>query len=145
VNLGSLLRASVTGTVARVTEAPGPGPFSQLLGFRLVAIDDEGATMEADPGPDHCNGGGILHGGYLSALLDSATGWAVHSSIPAGTPAPHVQLTVQYVRAGVPGETLTCRARCVAVGRRIASAEAEITQGGRVIARAVTSHAVLSR
>jgi acyl-CoA thioesterase len=121
----------------------GPGPFSRLLGFRLVELVDDGAVMEADPGPEHCNGGGILHGGYLSALLDSATGWAVHSRVAAGTPAPHVQLTVQYVRAGLPGSTLVCRARCITAGRRVASAEAEITQGGRVVARAMTSHAVL--
>lgn len=124
-------------------DGTGPGPFSQLLGFRLVELVDDGAVMEADPGPEHCNGGGILHGGYLSALLDSATGWAVHSRVAAGTPAPHVQLTVQYVRAGLPGTTLVCRARCITAGRRVASAEAEITQGGRVVARAVTSHAVL--
>ena len=123
----------------------GPGPFSQLLGFRLVRADEEGAVMEAEPAAEHCNGGGILHGGYLSALLDSATGWAVHASLPAGTPAPHVQLTVQYVRAAVPGTTLVCTARCVSAGRRIGAGEAEIHQGGRLVARAVTSHAVLSR
>lgn len=125
-------------------EGNGPGPFTQFLGFRLVKVDDDGAVMEADPGPEHCNGGGILHGGYLSALLDSATGWAVHARLPEGVPAPHVQLTVQYVRAGLPGSRLTCEARCSGAGRRIASAEAEITQDGRLLARAVTSHAVLS-
>ncbi|MCW2814028.1 MAG: PaaI family thioesterase [Nocardioides sp.] len=123
----------------------GPGPFSQLLGFRLVSADADGAVMEAEPAAEHCNGGGILHGGYLSALLDSATGWAVHASLPAGTPAPHVQLTVQYVRAAVPGTTLVCTARCVAAGRRIGAGEAEIHQGGRLIARALTSHAVLTQ
>ena len=122
----------------------GPGPFSQLLGFHLVRADEDSAVMEAEPGAEHCNGGGILHGGYLSALLDSATGWAVHASLPAGVPAPHVQLTVQYVRAAAPGTTLVCTARCVSAGRRIAAAEAEIHQGGRLVARAVTSHAVLS-
>ena len=121
----------------------GPGPFSALLGFRLVSATDEGAVIEADPTAEHCNGGGILHGGYLSALLDSATGWAVHARVPDGVPAPHVQLTVQYVRAALPGSTLVCTARCISAGRRIASAEAEVHQDGRVVARAVTSHAVL--
>ncbi len=121
----------------------GPGPFAVLLGFRVLQADDDGSLVEADPLPEHLNGGGIVHGGYLTALLDSATGWAVHAKIPAGVPAPHVQLSVQYVRAALPGTTLVCRGRCVSAGRRIASAEAEITQGDRVIARAVTSHAVL--
>lgn len=121
----------------------GPGPFAQLLGFRPIRADEDGSLVEADPLPEHLNGGGIVHGGYLTALLDSATGWAVHAHVPIGVAAPHVQLTVQYVRAAVAGETLICRGRCVKAGARIASAEAEITQGDRVIARAVTSHAVL--
>jgi acyl-CoA thioesterase len=57
--------------------------------------------------------------------------------------APHVALSIQYVRAAVPGVTLVCRGRAAGVGRRIGSTDAEITQDGRVVARAVASHAVL--
>jgi acyl-CoA thioesterase len=121
----------------------GPGPFSAHLGFRVVRADEAGALIEVDPRPEHLNGGGIVHGGFLTSLLDSATGWAVHAHVPVGTAAPHVQLSVQYIRAATLGTTLVCRGRCITAGRRIASAEAEITQGDRVIARAVTSHAVL--
>jgi uncharacterized protein (TIGR00369 family) len=129
----------VTDEQARLS----PGPFTAQLGFRIVRADEDGSVVEADPGPEHLNGGGIVHGGYLTTLLDCATGWAVHAHLPPGVPAPHVQLSVQYVRAAVAGQTLVCHGRCLTAGRRIASAEAEITQGDRVIARAVTSHAVL--
>ncbi len=125
-------------------DVPAPGPFSALLGFRYISVADGTAVVEADPGPEHTNGGGIVHGGFLSALLDTTTGWAVHANVEPGTAAPHVQLSVQYVRAALPGEVLVCRGTALAVGRRIASAEAEITQNGRVVARAVASHAVLA-
>lgn len=121
-----------------------PGPFSAHLGFRVERADRDGSLVEADPGPEHCNGGGIVHGGYLSALLDTATGWAVHAHYPDEVAAPHVQISVQFVRAALPGTTLVCRGRSLSAGRRIATAEAEITQGDRLIARATTSHAVLS-
>jgi acyl-CoA thioesterase len=127
------------------SDVPSPGPFSTLLGFRYISLDSSAAVVEADPGPEHCNGGGIVHGGFLSSLLDTTTGWAAHSELPAGAAAPHIQLSVQYVRAAVPGQVLVCHGRAVAAGRRIASAEAEITQGGKVIARAISSHAVISR
>ena len=123
---------------------PTPGPFSTLLGFRYVSLDADEAVVEADPGPEHCNGAGIVHGGFLASLLDTTTGWAVHERVSSGTAAPHVHLSVQYVRAAVPGETLTCRGRCISVGRRIGSTEAEITQRGVVVARAVGTHAVVS-
>ena len=120
-----------------------PGPFSRALGFRLISADGSGALIEATPGPEHCNGGGIVHGGYLAALLDSTTGWAVHASFPPGVAAPHTTLSVQYIRAAVLGSDLVCRGRCIRAGRRVAAAEAEITQGGQVVARAMTSHARL--
>src|SRR5690349_20953799 len=124
-------------------DGPTPGPFSALLGFRYISVDQHEAHVEADPGPEHCNGGGIVHGGFLAALLDTTTGWAVHARVPEGTAAPHVQLAVQYVSAALPGTTLVCRGHCDVVGRRIGSTEAVITQGDRVVARAVASHAVL--
>ena len=124
-------------------EHRGPGPFSSMLGFRLVDTTDDGAVIEAMPTADHANGGGILHGGYLASLLDSTTGWAVHVSLPGGETAPHMHISVQFLRPGVVGRPLRCSARCIRAGRRIAAAEAEITQDGEVIARAVTSHAVL--
>lgn len=124
-------------------ERIGPGPFSRSLGFRVVSVDGDGAVIEATPGPEHVNGGGIVHGGYLAALLDSTTGWAVHAQFEPGVAAPHTTLSVQYVRAAVQGEKLVCTGRCVRAGRRVAAAEAEITQDGKVIAKAMTSHARL--
>ena len=118
------------------------GPFSRSLGFRLVSADESGSVIEATPGPEHVNGGGIVHGGYLAALLDSTTGWAVRGALP-GVAAPHATLSAQYIRVAVLGSDLVCRGRCVRAGRRVAAAEAEITQDGKVIARAITSHARL--
>ena len=120
-----------------------PGPFSHSLGFRLVERSAERVVMEADPGPEHANGGGILHGGYLASLLDSTTGWAVHSALPPGRPAPHTHLSVQYLRAGLPGTPLRCIGRCVRAGRTVAAGEAEVWQNGKLIARAVSSHSVI--
>jgi acyl-CoA thioesterase len=121
-----------------------PRHFSRLLGFRHIQAADGESLVEADPTPDHCNQHGIVHGGFLAALLDTTTGWAVHTKLPAGTAAPHVHLSIQYVRAAVPGTTLVCRGRAISAGRRSGATEAEITQDGVVVARAVGTHAVLA-
>ncbi len=126
-----------------MTRVGDPGPFSAHLGFRVVRADADGAVVEADPRPEHLNGGGILHGGYLSALLDSATGWAVHGGAPEGTIAPHVTLTTQFLRAGVADQPLVATATCTSRGRRICTTQGEISQGGHVIARATGTHAVI--
>ena len=122
-----------------------PGPFSQTLGFRVVELAGDRAVMEGTPGPEHLNGGGIVHGGYLSALLDSTTGWAVHAALEPGVAAPHISISVQFLRPAHGGSPLTCTGRCVRAGRLVAAAEAEIVQDGRPVARAITSHAVVPR
>lgn len=115
-----------------------------LLGFRFIHADETEAVIEADPTEEHRNLRGMIHGGFIAALLDTATGWAIRARLPAGTSAPHVQLSIQYVRAGVLGTPLVCRATAVGVGRHIGSTEAVITQSGKVIARGSGTHAVLS-
>ena len=119
------------------------GPFSRLLGFQVVTAEPDGVVLEAMPSPEHLNGGGIVHGGYLTALLDSATGWAVHAAKGSDGAAPHTHLSVQFLRIAVAGKPLRCTARCLRSGRRVAAAEAEIEQDGKIVARAVTTHAVL--
>src|SRR4051812_5736069 len=126
-------------------DGPTPGPFSALLGFRYISVGADEAVVEADPGPEHCNGSGIVHGGFLASLLDTTTGWAVHARVPAGTAAPPVQLSVPYVRAAVPGTPPGCRARRLRVRQRGGATEAELTQDGVLVAKASGTHAVLSR
>lgn len=127
-----------------MTPIGAPGPFNTLLGLRLLDHEDGVARMAAEPTPEHTNGAGILHGGYLASLLDSVTGWAVHHELPKGSAAVHVQLSVQYLRAGSPGSPIEVTARCTSSGRRICHSEGELRQDGRVIARATGTHAVVN-
>ncbi len=99
--------------------------------------------MEALPCAEHCNERGTVHGGFLAALLDTGTGLAVHSALSEGMAAPHFDLTIQYLRPAVAGTALTCTARTTKAGRRVVASEAEVFQDGRLIARAIGSHAVV--
>jgi acyl-CoA thioesterase len=125
------------------TAASRPRSFAHLLGFTYVRADANEAVVDVMPQPEHCNERGIVHGGFLAALLDTTTGLAIHHVLPDGTAAPHFQLTVQYLNAAVPGITLTCVGRATKSGRRAAATDAEILQDGRVVARAIASHVVL--
>lgn len=127
----------------------GPRPFSDHLGFEVVSVAADGeraeVVMRAHPGPEHCNSGGIVHGGFLAALLDSATGVVIHAHLEPGRSAPHLQLNVQYLRAALPGTPVECRARVVTAGRRVYTAEAEVFQDDRLVARATCTNLVSDR
>ena len=50
------------------------------MGFRGVEFEHGRAVFEMEPGPEHYNPIGSVHGGVALTLLDSAMGCAVHTT-----------------------------------------------------------------
>ncbi|MES1929988.1 phenylacetic acid degradation-like protein [Salinisphaera dokdonensis CL-ES53] len=108
----------------------GPGlnaSIGRTLDFRLVEVSHGRAVFQGAPSRDHYNPLGTVHGGWFAALLDSAVGCAVHSTLEAGQSYTTLELKVNYVRA------LTDRVSRVRAigevihrGRRVATAEARL-------------------
>jgi len=123
---------------------PGIGTSLQ---FTLVEIDEGRAVFEGIPGPHAYNPIGSVHGGYAATLLDSACGCAVHSKLSATQAYTTLELKVSYVR-GMTSETGPVRAEATVVnmGRRVAFAEARLTDaGGKVLATASSTLLVIDR
>lgn len=102
-------------------------PFSGALGMRLDAIGDGVATIsmpwsEALVGDPRT---GVIHGGAVSALMDTCGGAAVmcHAQALAGTAT--LDLRIDYMRAATPGQRITARAECYHVTRSVAFVRAE--------------------
>jgi uncharacterized protein (TIGR00369 family) len=119
---------------------PAP-PIAATLGFDLDMVEDGRAVFSLEPAEHHYNPIGSVHGGVFATLLDSATGCAVHSTLPAGVGYTSVDLNVKFLR-GMSASTgrVTCEGRVVHRGRRLVLAEAAITDGaGRLLATATSS------
>lgn len=122
-----------------------PPPMARLLGFGLESVEEGRAAFFVDPGEHHYNPIGMVHGGLLATLLDSAMGCAVHSKLPAGVGYTTTDLHVHYVRAVAHDSgRLRAEAELVHLGRRMATASARVTDAqGKLYAHATTTCFIL--
>ncbi|SFS66308.1 uncharacterized domain 1-containing protein [Sulfitobacter marinus] len=97
-------------------------PFSDALNMSLEDIGD-GSAVISMPYDSKLVGDprtGVVHGGAVSALMDTCCGAAVmsHPSSPGGTAT--IDLRIEYLRAAKPGQKITTRAECYHVTRSVA-------------------------
>ncbi len=133
-----LLEAWVSG------ELPQP-PICALMNFRLTEVGEGRAVFTATPEEYHYNPMGSVHGGLAATLIDSATGLAVMSALPAGVGWTTLDLNVTFVR-GMTKDTgpVRCEARLVHRGARVMTAEARLSDGqGRLYAHGAATCLVL--
>lgn len=123
----------------------GQPPIGKTLDFACVEVDEGRAVFEGAPGPKSYNPMGIVHGGYAATLLDSACGIATATRLGDGQSFTTLELKVAYHRA-MTENTGTVRAEGVVIsmGRRVAFAEAKLTDAaGRLIASATSTLLVM--
>ena len=97
-------------------------PHARALGMELQSLE-MGTAIISMPYAERLIGDpktGVVHGGAVSALMDTACGAAVmsHPSNPAGTAT--IDLRIEYLRAATPGQTITTEATCYHATRSVA-------------------------
>jgi uncharacterized protein (TIGR00369 family) len=104
-------------------------PHSHALGMRLETLGEGAVTisMPYDPRLVGDPATGVIHGGAVSALMDTACGVSVLSHPQAGFSTATLDLRIDYMRPATPGQTIRARAECHHVTRSIAFVRAVAT------------------
>jgi uncharacterized protein (TIGR00369 family) len=134
-----LLRAMAAG------ELPPP-PIAQTLGFRGFEVGEGTATFMIEPSEFHYNPIGSVHGSLALALLDSAMGCAVHTTLPTGVGYTTLEVKANFVRPLTARTGLiSCTGTVVHAGRTVATAEGRVVDAdGKLYAHGTSTLLILN-
>ena len=122
-----------------------PAAISRTLTFDIIEVGEGSAVFEGETGPHLLNPQGTVHGGWGLTLIDSATGCAAHSLLPAGVGYTTVSTQANFTRP-ITAEAgrIRCEGRVVNAGRQIITAEATVKDAsGRLLAHGQSTLMVL--
>lgn len=120
-----------------------PIPYDGHMGFHLVSWSPDGAVVDVDVDGRFANPTGVLHGGVLMGLADSAMGLTVTGLLGPGQAGTNTDLQMRFLRP-TKGGRLTATARVVRRGRRTLVLECDVADAaGKLVARASSSFMVL--
>ena len=129
----------------RTGELPPP-PIAVLMNMTMRELGEGRAVFDGEPGEEHYNPIGVVHGGYASTVLDSALGCAVHTTIPAGGAYTTQTLEVKFLRP-ITRDTGRVRAEAEVIhrGRKQATVEAKLTavDTGKLLATGTSTCLIL--
>jgi uncharacterized protein (TIGR00369 family) len=118
-------------------------PFGATLGIRTFGEAEE-VEASLDWAPELCTAGGVLHGGVLMALADSAGAVCAFLNLPAGGRTVTIESKTNFFGAVREGE-VRARSRPLHRGRTTIVVETDLLDAsGRHIARTTQTQAVLT-
>jgi acyl-CoA thioesterase len=126
--------------LAQLKEIFGRIPYVRLLGLEFVSAGRGEAVFAVEAREELTRMGGIMHGGAVVSLMDTAAAFAVHTLLDPSGRTVTVDLTVHFLRPAGVGR-VEARAKILRCGRRVIILSVEATDGaGELIATSTMTY-----
>lgn len=108
--------------LGRITAAFEALPHARAVGMRFLSLDHGRGSMRLayDAGLIGNPRTRVVHGGVITALLDTLCGAVVMASVPEGTSLATLDLRIDYLHPAMPDETIRASAECYKVTANVA-------------------------
>jgi len=129
--------------INKLLEIVNTSPYPRHLRMQLVSISFDQAEVKLKTEKCHLQPFGIVHGGVLATLIDTATFWSVFLRLPEDAGLVNIDLKLNYLKSISTG-IMTAQGRCIRAGRSINYAEASIKdKEGNLVAHGTSTLMVL--
>ena len=115
--------------------------IAKTLGYDIAEAESGRVVVTAEPGENHLNPAGTVHGGLAATMLDSCMGLAIQSTLETGLGSTTLEFKISFLRPITP-ETGPIRAEGMVItrGRRVGTAEGRLTDSnGRLLVHGTTT------
>ena len=115
--------------------------IAKTLGYDIAEAESGRVVVTAEPGENHLNPAGTVHGGLAATMLDICMGLAIQSTLETGLSSTTLEFKISFLRPITP-ETGPIRAEGMVItrGRRVGTAEGRLTDGnGRLLVHGTTT------
>jgi acyl-CoA thioesterase len=119
-----------------------PG-FAELVGFEVFPESDGTAKAQLIVSERHLNPNGVVHGGALFTLVDTAMGASLMQRLDEGEICATLQISMNFLRPVVSGGVVECEARVVHKGRRFANVRGELYVQEKLVGTADGNFAIM--
>jgi acyl-CoA thioesterase len=119
-------------------------PFVDHVGMRIEEQRDGLSRCTLSVEACHFNSAGIVHGGVLFTLADTAMGAALYPTLGAGETCATIEIKINYFKPVFAG-VIVCAGEIINKGKSVANLEARVYVGEVLVAKANGSFSILRR
>lgn len=121
-------------------------PVAHHLGYRVLERSADEAVLAQPARPEYAQVEGVVHGGLLGTLADTAAVYVLYPELPEGTGLTSIEFKLNFLRPALLGRgELRARARLVQRGRTVSLCDVEVEQGDRLVAKGLFTYATVQR
>lgn len=103
-----------------------PASISKTIPMQPTEISEGSVTFKAQADHNHLNPFGGVHGGFAATVLDSVTGCAVHTMLPAGVGYGTIDLNVKMCRPIPQNQALIATGKVINLSKNLGISEGKI-------------------